>query len=49
MVTTDAKMTAVTITLVAHEQGRLSDYELDKLSHVIEHVRTPEDGEDEFN
>lgn len=47
MVTTDEKINAVKITLVAHEQGRLSDQELNKLAKVIERTPTVEEDTEE--
>jgi hypothetical protein len=51
MVTTEAKLKAVKVSLNAHNQGRLSDQELQALAKVID--RTPtSDGdyeEDELN
>ncbi len=46
MTTLEEKMDAVKITLVAHEQGRLSDQELNGLARVIERVRTFDEDDD---
>lgn len=47
MTTTDDKMEAVKVTLIAHGEGRLSDEELGKLAKVIDRTPTIEEDEEE--
>lgn len=47
MVTLNEKLEAVEVSLTAHDEGRLTDYELKKLSKVIDSVKTSDDDEEE--